>query len=193
MAIAASSANAASYSFNFVYNGSSLTETGPDTMAGTMLDAGDTLTIDIVAAGNSFWTWTGGSSQTLPLNPVANAGSTFQNATLNLLLDGGVVLTDSESNNGRCCADIGMDSLSGLTSGLEYDALSFDYELLSITSGTPVELVGGFFFDNLWADATYTDIPAAAVPLPASGVLLGAMLLAGGAAARRRKKAEASA
>lgn len=198
MMVAASGAQAASYSFAFEFDGTSLTETGTDTLAGTVLSVGDTYNLMISAAGNGFWIWNGGTSQIFPMNPRRSGGNAIgHNATMDISLDGSSVASDTEAPGSRCCAEIGMTHFdNGLSNGLKYDKLSMDYELLSIQTGTTVALLGGLWNDELWnpsrGKTTFTAAPIGAIPLPASLGLYGAVVLAGGVIARRRKKAKAA-
>ncbi len=171
----ASSANAASYSFSFIWDGSTLSEVGTDTMAGTILGVGDDFDLTLSAAGNGFWTWNGSPSVTLPLNPKRTGGnSAAHNATFGLSLDGAGVLSDTELPGTRCCADVGLFQLSGLSNGMEYDKISLSYEILWL-SGSSLSLIGGFFNSKLWNSplVTYTRAPVTSVPLPAGLPLLG--------------------
>ena len=114
--------------------------------AGTTLSVGDDFELTIRAAGDAFWTATWATAS-LPINPAFDgwSGSTAANAISTGFLDGVQVFQDIEMNASRCCAELGVNSWT-LPSGLLFDLVVLDYELLTTSGGNPI--LSGVLWDT---------------------------------------------
>ncbi len=182
--ITTSPAQAATFTWSFSFDGTSLTETSASAMAGTVLSIGDTVQITLQAAGSGFWSVEAGDSYLQPLNPFFAAPGSFAggNTVTTFSLDGSTVQQDIKPDEYRCCAEFGVNQWD-FAADLDFDTVVLDYDLFDAANQIP-PLTGAFIFQT-WEDMQYT---MATVPLPASALLLGSALLAGGLATRRRRR-----
>lgn len=185
---------AASYAFDVIWDGTSFTETSAGSgLTSTVLNDGDDFTLTVRAAGTGYWTALNGDSN-FPLNPRAS-GQTFGNVDTDILNDGVVVATDSNVNEGRCCAELGTTNWGSLADGTMFDMVVMDYTLLS--GGSQTIFASGMSTASFWPTGifsnsgsfSYTPGSTSDVPLPAGGVLMISGLV--GFAALRRRKARA--
>lgn len=186
VAIPATSAQAVSYTWDLTYDGTTLTETTPGSgFAGAILSVGDDFQLTIRAAGDGFWTTTA-SHFSLPVNPrfASGGGRTTANAVSAGFLDGVQVFRDVESGQSRCCAELGVNNWS-LPVGTRFDTVVLNYSLLATTFGDAT--LSGALWRPTFRGADYT--AAAAVPLPASGLLI--LFALGGLGALRLRKTAA--
>lgn len=185
----AGTAQAATFDWDFVWDGAALTETSATPMAGTTLAAGDNFTLTISAAGNGFWT-TPATSYGLPINPSYASGkaggSTNADAVTTFYLDGVQVAQDVETGEGRCCAELGVNQWV-FGSATSFDVIELSYDLNTIQEAD--NELSGSFWTATYSSIPYTAAPVAAVPLPASAALYGGLLLGAAGVARRMRRA----
>lgn len=210
--IVAGAAQAATYNFDLVYDGTGLSyAAGSDATVGTTLNPGDNFTLTVAAAGDSYFSVNTTDSYYYPLTFfVEPAGSRYGDVTTTFSLDGTTVDQDVETNIGQASIHIGTQYYS-FTAGMAFDTVVMEYTFNSGPAGTisdhsttvypdwVSDLAGDFGFlatpseDTFFAARSsidYVDVPMSAVPLPASFPLIAGALAMMGLVFRRRKTGE---
>lgn len=174
--ISLSSAKAAViYDFDVTYDGTSTTlDAGSDNPIGTELFGGDRFNYNVGAASNDFWKVdTGGNF--FPFLAFLGSSSNNFNFDLSLLLGGAQQFSTSGSDLNQCCAHIGTNAVF-LPTGLEFDEMILDYELIATLGSVTSSRIGDYFWrtPEEFLGISYIDNPAspAHVPEPSSIALL---------------------
>lgn len=190
--VIAAPVRAASYSFLFEWDGTSLTELSSSPMAGTVLNVGDDFDLTIRAAGDDYWSVSAGEVHKHPLNPMYDnrpGPTTTANAITSFFLGGTQVFQDVELGVIRCCGELGLKKWQ-FSTDLIFDRYTLDYTLLAF-EGAPQVILGSQFWNPTHAIMNYVqpnDERVSTVPLPASAALYGGLVLAGGALSLRRRR-----
>jgi len=200
LGLLASPAAANSFAFSMTFDGTDLSlDSGSDTPDGTVLQTGDSFTIDIHTAGDAYWNVVSDFDLSFPLSFLTPEPA-VRNAdiTTNWLLDGSSVFSTTETDVDQEQVHVGAQHWD-LSAGLSFDTVLLTWVFNSIS---PLEIATLDVIDTV-ISATGADIFEAfssperpffrsesieyvtsAVPLPATlPLLLGAI---GGIAGLRR-------
>lgn len=203
------SAHAASYNFEYEFDGTTLSLVGgSDTPDGTSLADGDSFTLTLSAAVGDYWEVTAALVNAfIPLSfSTSESADRWADIDTTWSLNGSAVDSTSETDVIQRFAHVGAQTWS-LADGLMFDQVVIDYTLLLATvqnsgMGGPSEsttidqgssdfILQSFntFFDggpnNGAIDYVHGMAP---VPLPAGMALYGSLLAVGGLMASRRRK-----
>jgi hypothetical protein len=140
-------ANATIINVDLTFDGSVLSlDVGSDTPGGSSLIAGDSVFVDLYAAGGDFW-WVDFDygPQLFPLTFATNeAGDRIGNVFSEFFLNGLSVLTISELGVAQSSVHIGPQSWS-IVAGISFDNIVMQYDLVSSTTDTTISIRDGIF------------------------------------------------
>lgn len=188
-------ASAATYTFNYTYDGSTLSLDAGDVPDGTVLNIGDTFTINLSAAGSDYFQALTDFSQFFPLSYlVPDPAVRTANIDTNFFLDGALVDSTSETSS-QAEVHVGAQQFNFAT-GFQFDSLSLVWEFVSIDNAAATVISGSLFeaFGSpdrpFFNDAAIAYVNGSApVPLPAAGILFATVGLFGARTLRKRKSA----
>ncbi len=202
-----SAAHSTTYSFDFVYDGSILSVAGgSDPVDGTVINVGDSFTLSISAAPGGFWTTAFDVVNGFVLAALATQESANRTGDISTTLSyqGSTVVSETETGTVESYVHIGSQ-LTTVDAGTLFDRFVVEYtltaiepvdsnevpdpngSLLTTISGDGL-IFGGFVDPELGLGYTGAFVySSAAVPIPASALLLIGALGGLGLAARRRR------
>ena len=195
VALFATEAQAATYNFNMLYNGTAvLLQPGSDVPNGTVLNVGDTFNINLQAAGTGFWHVNAPYNVFVPLSFLVNESATrTANINTDFSNNGAIVNTITDTGIGQAKFHVGAQ-VWNLASGLDFDQVALTWSLLAINTAGPSTINAGFGFFNGFGqvDAPFFNSPkisfsVSSVPLPAALPLLVTAIAGVFGASRRRK------
>lgn len=186
LGLAAFQAEAATFDFEYTFDGSSISQdAGSDTADGTTLAVGDSFTLDVSAAGDDFWKVDSDFSDFVPLSyAVSDSADRTASIITTWFLDG-VAQTALIETVSQAFVHVGAQTWD-LMAGLMFDQVVIEWTFDAIDdplADTTINAAGAEFFESFGdPDGSFFSASeisynvSAAVPLPAGlPMLLGAL------------------
>lgn len=197
LCLCAPAAFAATYTYDVTYDGvSAIAGIGSDTIDGSTFDAGDSFDLTLSTAGDDYWSVDGTFDAVfVPLSfLVEDSGTRTADIVTTFYLDGVEVAQIVDTGVSQEFNHIGAQTWT-LVSGLEFDEVVMNYDLVASTATTVISSDSDIFEGFGGSNSPFYTSPnigynqAAVVPLPAGLPLALTALGLLGIVSRRRKSA----
>lgn len=176
-------AKATVFNYDLTFDGTNVSvDPGSDTPGGSVFSAGDSFNLNFRASGNSFWRVDGTfANQFAPFTfLLEESGDRTGNVNSIFSLDGSQTEQIIETNVFQSEIHMGAQFWA-LGTGLEFDAVSMTYELLTSTATTTINTLADIFegfgqpdspFFRSQAISFVSNVPSSQVPLPPTLLLI---------------------
>jgi hypothetical protein len=167
------SASAATYTFNYDFDGTDAVLAGGDTPNGTVLNVGDSYTVNLNAQSGFAWSVLSSHTSSLDMSYLVGPNDPRTTALdLDFLFGGSVVGNFVNPSQNQSQAHIGAQGVL-YTAGTVFDQISFTLTLLSASGPTTIGSNDlGIFGTAFWDDQRIAYGAVSPVPLPAGLSLL---------------------